>query len=365
MEAKEIQATQMSIQYEHLDDWFAADFLNIPPPQIQDKVVTVGYSIPEDVRATFKDDDGAEISVSIGINMPSVHSMGYEVHIRQQTEVNIYCNKMRHLDLYWKTLYVVQNFLSFVTLCAVHPLNIRLYPNVNSREYKSPLDIYTRLIFNKEKRKRSHPRQALIPRNSNVIDINNVLQCWLSSAKTLQPVHELFFSILYTPRIYERLKFLTLIQALEAYHRRTIGGFERPIDEHKQREQEILLSAPDQYRHWLKEKLQWSNELSLRKRLKDLWDKHSSLLEKHIRDGNFLNKVIDIRNYLTHYSDVFEEPPQNVHGLDDLIVKLGIFLIICLLGGLNITEQQLDMLLANEDFLWYKMTPALLTFIDE
>jgi hypothetical protein len=46
------------------------------------------------------------------------------------------------------------------------------------------------------------------------------------------------------------------------------------FDENK----EILTAVPDQYRQWLEEKLKYSNELSLRKRMKELLGRHSDVM---------------------------------------------------------------------------------------
>jgi hypothetical protein len=73
-------------------------------------------------------------------------------------------------------------------------------------------------------------------------------------------------------------KFLSLMQALETYHRRILGGNELSENHHNKRILEILTAVPDQYRQWLEEKLKYSNELSLRKRMKELLGRHSDVM---------------------------------------------------------------------------------------
>ena len=91
---------------------------------------------------------------------------------------------------------------------------------------------------------------------------------WFAKADWLDPVCALYFGTLYNPSRYLDLNFLSLVHAIEAYHRRGSDETDKPAGEHEARLKEILDAAPAAYRDWLGEKLRYSNELSLRRRLK-------------------------------------------------------------------------------------------------
>jgi hypothetical protein len=89
---------------------------------------------------------------------------------------------------------------------------------------------------------------------------------------------------LYNPSKYLDLNFLTLVQAVEAYHRRANDETDKPPGEHAARMKAILDATPAEHRDWLEEKLRYSNELSLRRRLKLLFAQFSYLLDDLIPD---------------------------------------------------------------------------------
>ena len=110
------------------------------------------------------------------------------------------------------------------------------------------------------------------------------------------------FGTLYNPSKYLDFNFLALVQAVEAYHRRASDETDQPPVEHEARIKAILDAAPPAHRDWLDQKLTYSNELSLRRRLKLLFTQFSSLLEDLVPDRKAtISAIYDNRNYLTHY----------------------------------------------------------------
>ena len=103
-----------------------------------------------------------------------------------------------------------------------------------------------------------------------------VLGNWFAKRDLLAPVYELFLGALFNPKTYTDFQFLGLAQALETYHRRT-NPDARYLPEQEYLEEhypEIISSLPpslpEALRDKLKTTLQYANEWSLRKRLKEL-----------------------------------------------------------------------------------------------
>jgi len=104
--------------------------------------------------------------------------------------------------------------------------------------------------------------------------------------------------------MYLEFQFLSLVMALEVYHRRIIRSENIPSEEHKERIEQILSNTPDKYRDWLKEKLNYSNELSLRKGIKEVLDILKNIKYVNtliLKKKDFVNKVVNARNYFIHY----------------------------------------------------------------
>ena len=155
------------------------------------------------------------------------------------------------------------------------------------------------------------PSDVLVPLPLVKGRLPAVLGNWFSKRDLLAPVHELFLGALFNPRTYPDFQFLSLAQALETYHRRTNPGA-RYIPEREyadERYPEVVASLPPSLprplRDKLKATLKYANEWSLRKRLKDLVGT-VPVTGLAGDDPAFVERVVDTRNYLTHYTEELE-----------------------------------------------------------
>jgi hypothetical protein len=79
-------------------------------------------------------------------------------------------------------------------------------------------------------------------------------------------------------------------------------NYELPEEKHKKRLEEVFITVPEKHKEWLEEELAYSNEPTLRKRLKEILNKYSKITGSLIKNRkSFINKVVVTRNYLTHY----------------------------------------------------------------
>src|SRR5437867_803377 len=100
--------------------------------------------------------------------------------------------------------------------------------------------------------------------------------------------------------MYLQFRFLSLAYGIESFHRRC-----RPQEvdpDHVRRLRNILESCPSEFRDWLSQKLTYSHEPTFRSRLKSLLLDFGPLgnifAEPH---REFVSRVVDARNHLTHY----------------------------------------------------------------
>jgi hypothetical protein len=170
----------------------------------------------------------------------------------------------------------------------------------------------------------------------------NCLGNWFSKAEWLHPVCALYFGTLYNPSRYLDFNFLALVQALEAYHRRASDETDLPAAEHDGRLQAVLEAAPAAHREWLTEKLRYSNEISLRRRLKRLFAQFSFLLDDLIPDRKAtINAIYDNRNYLTHYDAKLTGRSDRGSRLAYLVEVLKLLLQACFLRELGFADEKI------------------------
>ncbi len=151
-------------------------------------------------------------------------------------------------------------------------------------------------------------------------------------------------------------QFLSLIMALEVYHRRLIGNEDISTEEHEERVKQILNNTPDKYREWLKEKLKYSNEPSLRKRIKEIYDmlKNIGYVTDLIpKKKDFVDDVVNTRNYFVHYDQSLKNKALKGTKLYRLIQKLKVLVEICLLKEIGFLDTGIDNIYRqNRKYKW-------------
>jgi ApeA N-terminal domain 1 len=244
--------------------------------------------------------------------------------------------------------FIIQNFLTLAVGSAVGPEKIRGGAEANvvfvdGEKHYRKIEIVYQSTASRRGLESVNPYFMLF-RFANVRDrIHLLLNNWFNKTDSLRPVYDLFFAALYNPDEYLHSKFLSYVQAIETYHRRTKTDYLIPEEQHRERIEEILKTVPENCRAWLERELEYSNRPRLRRRLKELLIEFPWLLGENSsrKDINaFVNTVVTTRNYLTHYNELLEEQAAKDEGLYEITLKMQSLLRICLLKemGLGLDE---------------------------
>lgn len=132
---------------------------------------------------------------------------------------------------------------------------------------------------------------------------------WFSEDESLRVVHDLYLSARGNRSAYLASRFLNLVQALESYHRLTTGGARLAPDEFDDRLNRVVEGAPLDLKRWVKESLSHCNEKTLSARLRELIRSNPQVITPVPGDnvGSFRRKVVQTRNYLTHFDPLVKE----------------------------------------------------------
>jgi len=199
-------------------------------------------------------------------------------------------------------------------------------------------------------KKRPMPHEMLFGLRDLPRGFGPTVKRWLERAEVLDPVYQLYLSTIYNPQSYLEQRFLNLVQALEVYHRRAISSSDLQEEEHKKRKEEILEAVPDQHRAWLEDKLEYSNEPNLARRLKEIIRKYQesaySVVGVRSKDRDrFVYKVVTTRNYHTHFDKSKEAKAARGVELYQITEQLKLLIEICLLGDLGFEAKRIRDLL--------------------
>ena len=100
----------------------------------------------------------------------------------------------------------------------------------------------------------------------------------------------------------------------------------------------ILRSAPAADRPWLSGRLNWSNEIGLRRRLRFLVNRHPTALADFLDVNSFLKLASDTRNYLTHYDERLTRKAARAEKLEKLTNEMATLVELCLLEAIGLPE---------------------------
>jgi hypothetical protein len=348
----------LSLNYSHLEEWagitgFQFKFETGPKNEL--KKHEVSYSFPQKVEAKL-----GNIKISLDYSFTSGGDRIKEVDLKQTTFIKIEPNKSIHFNDYQRDIYYhIQNFLGLAMGRPVYPLIIK----GKTKECKTTLPdgrtVYNDiLIFYSMKElpdlsKKLLPFDILFSFGDIKDNFEKYLKNWFAEANVLKPVYDLYFGTLYKSSMYLQHQFLSLIQAIESYHRRIYGGKYLPDADYTQICETLVKAipreVPNDFSRSLKNRLRYHNEFSLRKRLKAVLGKYEEVVNLLILDNErFIEDVVNTRNFLTHYDKSIKTKaitdPQELYRL---IQKMKFILEICFLVELEMPTETIKALLSR------------------
>jgi hypothetical protein len=245
-----------------------------------------------------------------------------------------------------KQFYSLQKLLTILTGFIVSPIRVVGYGNdvqvAQNSTVKEEFEIYYQLSNNFQNIVDKYRNQLLLPVPFLGIELSAVVNNWFEKTEILDPVTNLYVATLSTPSLYAEFKLLNYAQALEALHRRVVGGKYMSDEEYEVIRNRLDESIPEtvsiDHRNSLKDRLKYGNEFSQRTRIKALLDEvWENCLNQFIDNkGRFLENVISTRNYLVHFGET--STPRAVFGTEVfyLAEKVKILLLTSLLIQLGI-----------------------------
>jgi hypothetical protein len=174
--------------------------------------------------------------------------------------------------------------------------------------------------------------------------------------KALAASMDLYFTTVHHKFSLPRVRFLTLAQSLEAYHRATQPGRYLDDGSYQNGLRKLLWDAipkDDQtidkdFLQSLATKLNYLHEFSLRKRLKELATKHRAILEHLIGPPEaFSTAVAERRNQLTHANEQNKGAADDFRTLCVLCDKMALLLEVCFLNEIGFTHDRLKQIVTT------------------
>lgn len=341
----ELKFHKAAIQYSHLADWVGASGFrrDIQSDAAGLKKAELTYEYPDDIVAST---EGGEVRITYAFE--SGGDLVREATLRQEALVRVEAKAELSLDE-WFSSFVspMQNLLTLATMRANAVTDLTLFSasktvSTSRGEKELPIDVYYSPVYKDGREgKILSPYDMLFTLADVRPQFDQVIQGWFHVAEELDSVCNLFFSLAYRPATYVENRFLPLVQAAESYHRRRMRNTVLPRNAHRERMKDILESVPHQHRGWLKSRLDYGNEPSLAERLQELVAATEDVTKPLVADPDeFVRKVKNTRNYLTHYDTGLKKKAAHGTELFRLAEVLSFMVQACFLGELGLTGEK-------------------------
>jgi hypothetical protein len=292
---------------------------------------SVSYEHPAVIRA--KADFGEiQISHSSAVFGDGLHERG----IRSAAHFVIRLDEPRTID--WWLRGIVRDLQNLLTLVADRPSSVTRFAFLgdDARE----IDVLYSPPGSEHPGRPLYHHEFLFHASEVADRMPTILAKWFELTTELAPVVDFLLATRYLPSYVEE-RFLNVISALEAYHRRRYSNAVLPRAEHRARLERILESVGAEDRGWLRQQLDFSNEPSLRLRLGDLLRRNDGFLMGIFGFDEIVRPAVEVRNRLIHQDPRRSRTALEPSELWSLTEKLTLLLLACLLSDLGISGSQL------------------------
>lgn len=322
-EGEEIAFSTLEFSMEGLDEWLSFSGFQTER-NWEEGSHSIHFRFPKEIALNLP--DGIELKFSFR----STHSLGFtEGHITQKAYISLKSKKMRSLEYFLDLVFKLHNFLCFAIDKTVSIDSVTGYSKEITQEIEYgktreiPIRIYDQSEPNSETKLRIHPHNMFFGYGNVADQLEEILTKWLENYEISKPAFNLYFAYRSGGHKYLEGKFLSLAHGIEVLHRRRSEEKQMPEEKFSELVGNILEVIRDsEQRRWIEEKLKYANELSLRKRIKQMIKPFKDLFGNSKKRNSFIGKVVDTRNYLTHYDSSLENKAASVEDLWKLCLKL-------------------------------------------
>src|SRR5258706_3129255 len=233
----------------------------------------------------------------------------------------------QNLTWYFEQLYKLTTMLSFLAGTSMAPDSI----SASMDETPMTASVLAALPTSKCcEYKNLH--NFFVPRAAMGIDLSQVVARWFERHATIDMPSRLAMSILASEKLWLHVEFLSLMQALEGFHRGLYPGVYMSAAEYAPVRNALNDAIPsnvgEDHKEALRSRLRYGHELSLRKRLDTLAESLSERARKLIfgQKKKPLQQWIDTRNYYTHWDKALLVNVLNDEEMHDATIRMRAFL---------------------------------------
>lgn len=346
----QIELDRIRVTYPLLAEWaqisgvsISGSFLEGDSPTVSaGDTFNINYEFPDSKSANIND---FELKLLVNAEFKVGQSTG-GANVEETTYFDLIPkDRMMSLEEGIEKINKIQDFLTLGIGKEVRPSKIigRVENEKDKRKFDD-VDIYFHSQYDFEVSDSAHPQKMNFTFDDIEDSFEQTVKSWFEKSDSLSSVYNLYFSSKYNNRMYIQTQLLTLTQAIESFHRKTLDDSyisdEEFEDLYLNLVNQIPEDLPEDFKQHLKHgPLKYANEYSLRRRLRDIIETYDDIFDEiDIISNAKISEVVNARNYLTHY-DAEIGANTNSEIIWDHIQMLRAIIEGILLYQLNIPEE--------------------------
>lgn len=323
-EDEPILFSKVSFSLEGLDEWLSVTGLRVDH-NWEERTASIHFSPPKKIECQLP--DGMALAFTFGWTLPGAPIVT-EAKITQKAYITIKSESLRPIEDFLALVFKVNNFLCFAIDETVSLDSATCYWKDIARDVADgekrevPIQLYYQSSPLSDTRPKISWHNMLFRYGHVANQLEAILKNWLSNYETSEPAFNLYFASKAGAHKYLDGRFLSLAQGIETLHRRNSKDTLMPETEFGDLVVALVNSCPTIHQDWLAKKLEYANELPLRRRIRQMLEPFESLYGGSKQRKDFIRMVLDTRNYLTHYDEKLAQQAAQGEILWSLCMKL-------------------------------------------
>lgn len=342
----------LSFSVDCIDAWIGVSGLEIVTDYAR-QTATINYTHPSNFSYSLN--NGMTLEICFVCTLPNPSNFT-NAQITQRAYFKLISEELRSLSDFTKIAYLITNLLNFAIDTTVSLKNISATSSeILFDSQPAPISIYYESISFPEKEPNVNWHQMLFTFQTIKDNAESIFNNWINAYDSLAPAFGLYFSTKIGAQKYLDGKFLALIQGLETYHRRTSSETLMDSSEFTELVNSILKHCPSEKLPWLEGRLMHGNEINLGKRIKKIIEPFKEHIGNSSERSKIIRKIVDTRNYLTHFSEALK--PEAARGRDLLIlcVKMEAIFQLHIMKIIGLTDEEVSNVVENSYLLKQKL----------
>lgn len=326
-----LQFNSALLQISSLNYW--VDIGGFEDFENKEETFTVKYKNPEPI--TFYITEEVKFVLLFQKTSPLFRPT-HDCTVTQDTLILIKSAGQFDLDTFWNYVSMLNSFLTLAFFSQPHVYEIKF------KRGKKILDFAFAGQKDKEPDEKTSRRNFLFTYQTIQSEFTAIFKKWSELHAFIEPVLNVLQESFDSRNVIAENKFLNVVQGIETFHRRRRKNEKVSKDVYKKMVDEIIETCPPEYASWLKEKLNFANEPTLKERLKELFNELDPKLIRHLfqHSEKLILDTKNSRNYYTHYDARLEKKALKGSELYYLTERLKILLLTLLLKETNIVDEK-------------------------